>query len=330
MRAYIIKRLLLVIPTVLLTTMLIFVGVRLIPGDIIDLMVGTGDMYAGFDLEVNRAYIEERLGLDVPVYVQYGRWMGVVPQADGGFSGIVQGNLGNSLWTGMPVREEIAGRLPISLELGFLGIIVALVIALPVGIYSAIRQDSSGDYVSRGLATGLIAVPSFWVALMVILLGSLWFGWAPPLRYTSLIKDPIENLSEFILPALVVGMAGTGTIMRMLRSMMLEVLRQDYIRTAWAKGLKERVVIMRHALKNALIPVVTLVGLWLPTLVGGTVIVEIVFSMPGMGRLLVNAITQRDYSLVSGVIFVYAIFLVVANLAIDLTYGYLDPRVHYK
>ncbi len=326
MRAYIIRRLLLVIPTVFLVTILIFFTLRLIPGDIVDLIVKERATYA----ERDRFAIEQALGLDAPVYVQYGRWVGVVPQADGSFSGIFQGDLGDSLWKKTPVTDEILNRLPVTLELGILATLVLLITSLPIGMYSAIRQDSAGDYGGRSLATVLIALPNFWVGIMVILLASLWFGMSPPLRPIPFIEDPIGNLGQFIVPAFILGMAETGISVRMTRSMMLEVLRQDYIRTAWAKGLKERVVVIRHALKNALIPVITLLGLQLSGLIGGAVIIEKVFSLPGIGRLLVEAILLRDYPIVSGVVFCFAGFMVLVNLFVDLTYGYLDPRVHYK
>lgn len=328
MRAYVIKRLLLIVPTVLLVTMILFIMLRLIPGDIIDLMVSSGEGYGTERADL--PYLRAALGLDAPIHIQYGRWLGVVPQMDGGFGGLLQGDLGDSLWDRTPVVNEIIGRLPLSLQLGLMGIISVLLFSLPVGIYSAIRQDSFVDYGGRSLATALIAVPNFWMALMVILVGSRWFNIAPTLRYFPFVKDPIESLKQFIIPGLILGMAGMGTTTRLVRSTMLDVLRQDYIRTAWAKGLKERAVVVRHALGNALIPIVTMVGGWLPSLIGGTVIIETVFSIPGMGRLLVDAIGDRDYTIVSGVIVFYAAVLVVVNLVVDLTYGFLDPRVRYE
>jgi peptide/nickel transport system permease protein len=228
------------------------------------------------------------------------------------------------------VTEEILSRLPVTVELGILAMLILLIISLPIGVYSAIRQDSVGDYAGRSLATVLIALPNFWVGLMIIILGSLWFGWSPPLKVISFTEDPIGNLGMFIVPAFIMGMAETGTAMRMTRSMMLEVLRQDYIRTAWAKGLGERVVTMRHALKNALIPVITLIGLQIPYLLGGAVIIETIFGLPGIGRLLVEATLERDYTIVSGVVFSFAVLLILTNIVVDLTYGYLDPRVRYK
>ena len=328
MRSYMIKRLLLVIPTLILTSMMLFIMLRLIPGDIIDLMVSSAEVWG--TTRPDLPAVREALGLDQPIFVQYGRWMGLIPQPDGSYGGILQGDLGDSLWGRTPVIDDIADRLPFSLELGSLGIIAVLLFSLPVGIYSAIRQDSIVDYGGRGAATAFIALRSFWVAIMVVLIGSVWLRKAPPLRYVDFAEDPIESVRQLIIPALVLGMAGMGTTTRIVRSTMLEVLRQDYVRTAWAKGLGEKVVITRHALKNALIPIVTMVGGWVPPLIGGTVVIEKVFGIPGMGRLLVDAITDRDYNVVSGVVFVYAIILVVVNLLVDLSYGLLDPRVRYR
>ncbi len=327
MLAYIIRRLLLVIPTLLFVSIVVFFFMRLIPGDIIDQMA---DERMAFT-EVERGAIERAMGLDVPVFQQYGRWLGVVPGRDGNFSGILQGDLGMSLWSPTtPVAGLIFERLPVTLELGILAFLMQIIIAMPIGIYSAIRQDTFGDYVGRGFATALIALPSFWVGLMVILIGSLWFGMSPQLWAIPFIEDPIGNLGQFIVPAFILGMAGVGTVMRMTRAMMLEVLRQDYVRTAWAKGLRERTVIFRHTLKNALIPVITHLGLHLRVIVGGSVIIESVFSLPGIGRLLVEATWERDYTIISGVTFFLAFILIIINLLVDLTYSWLDPRVRYK
>jgi len=326
MRAYIIRRLLLVIPTLFLVSVLVFLMIRLIPGDIVVLMLRS----RGHPSLTDRAALEQELGFDVPVLKQYGRWVGVVRDRDGSFSGVLQGDLGDSLWKHTPVVDEIVDRVPVSLELGILAMLLLLIISLPIGIYSAIRQDSRGDYAGRNLATVLIALPNFWVGLMIILLGSLWFGLSPPLRLISFTEDPIGNLGQFIIPAFIMGMAETGMTVRMIRSMMLEVLRQDYIRTAWSKGLRERVVTMRHALKNALIPVITLIGMQIPYMLGGAVIVETIFNLPGLGRLLVEATLERDYTVVSGVVFSFAVLLILTNIAVDLTYAYLDPRIRYR
>jgi peptide/nickel transport system permease protein len=330
MRAYIIRRLLLIIPTLLIVSIVIFLLIRLIPGSAVDAIIGTMEAMTGSKLVVDRAAIEQALGLDQPLLIQYGRWIGVVPQVDGGFSGILQANFGKSIWGGSNVLEEIAVRWPVTIELGFMGLIVAQIIALPIGIYSALRQDTWGDYIGRSIAIGSIAVPGFWLATLVIIFPSLWWGISPPLGVIPFFEDPIGNLAMFITPAIVLGMAMAGHTMRMTRTMMLEVLRQDYIRTAWAKGLKERAVILRHALKNALIPVVTIIGLQMPIMIGGTVIIEQIFVLPGMGRLFLRAVFLRDYPIVSGVAFVFGAGMVLINLIVDLTYGFLDPRVHYK
>jgi len=270
---------------------------------------------------MDKQAIEHALGFDVPMIVQYGRWIGNI---------LLHGDLGNSLWTRSPIINDIAARWPVTLELGFLGIVIAQIIALPVGIYSAIRQDTFGDYIARSFAILCIAVPGFWLGTLVIVFPSIWWGYMPPIRLIHFSVDPIGNLKMFVIPAIVLGMEMSGMTMRMTRTMMLEVLRQDYIRTAWAKGLKERVVVIRHALKNALIPVVTIIGWQLPLLIGGTVIIENIFGLPGMGQLLINATQIRDYTVVSAVLFLFAIVIMIINLMVDMTYGFLDPRVHYK
>jgi len=325
MRAYIIRRLLLIIPTLFVVSLLIFFLVRLIPGDIIDAMMAL----PGAE-EIDRAMVEHTMGLDAPAIIQYGRWMGFVPQADGSFSGILEGSFGDSWWKGKSVLELVDSRWPVTLELGFLGFIVSQLIALPVGVISALRQDEWGDYIARSFAILCISIPGFWLGTMVIVMPSIWWGYMPPIMLIPFVEDPIGNLRMFIIPAIVLGMAMGGQVMRMTRTMMLEVLRQDYIRTAWAKGLKERVVIMRHALKNALIPVVTIMGLQVPIMVGGTVIIETIFCLPGMGRLMLDAILRRDQPIVSAIMVILALTIVSVNLMVDLTYAFLDPRVHYK
>jgi peptide/nickel transport system permease protein len=306
------------IPTLLLVTMIIFCAVRFIPGNVIELMAAeTGETE---NLQASVELIKHRLGLDVPIYVQYGRWLG----------GIATGNLGESLWTDRSITEDLVAKLPVSIELGILAIITALLIALPVGIFSAIRQDTVGDYVGRTIAILCISLPSFWLATMVIVYPSVWFNWTPSMEYIPFFKDPLGNLGQFIIPAIIMGMVMSGTTMRMTRTMMLEVLRQDYIRTAWSKGLKEGVIISRHALKNALIPVITIVGLQLPILVGGTVIIETIFGLPGIGRYFIEALFRRDYPVISAVTLMVAAFVMLCNLLVDMVYAHLDPRVQYK
>jgi peptide/nickel transport system permease protein len=317
------------IPTIFIVTIIVFFLIRLIPGNIVDSMIGQV-LQRGSTEVVDRAAIEHALGLDVPVLTQYARWIGVVPQMDGSFSGILQGDLGVSLWRDTTVLEEIAFRWPVTLELGVMGLIISQLIALPIGVFSALRQDKWGDYIGRSFAIMCMAVPGFWIGTLVIVFPSLWWGYMPPILLTPFTEDPIGNLQMFIIPAVVLGMAMGGMTMRMTRTMMLEVLRQDYIRTAWAKGLRERIIVMRHTLKNALIPVITVIGWQVPVLVGGTVIIEQIFCLPGMGRLFLDATLHRDYPVVSGVTLVFGLGMVLINLVVDITYGFLDPRVHYR
>ena len=321
MRAYLIRRLLLVIPTLFILTMLVLLSVRFIPGDVIDVIIGRLEMFNAQC--VDREALERMLGLDVPVYVQYGRWIGVLPTPDpitkeSHFNGLLQGTLGESLFTRDSVEEAILERLPVTIELDVLAIVIGLVIALPVGIYSAIRQDTAADYLGRSAAIIGLATPNFWLGIMVMIFPAIWWGWAPPLELVSFTEDPLGNLAVFLIPSLILGTASAAATMRMTRTMMLEVLRQDYIRTAWSKGLRERVVIIRHSIKNALIPVITLIGLQLPILVGGAVIMENIFNLPGIGRLLVNALRNRDYPMVSGINLFFATGVVLINLLIDL------------
>jgi peptide/nickel transport system permease protein len=220
--------------------------------------------------------------------------------------------------------------LPISFELGLMALIIGVAVAIPIGIYSAMRQDTIGDYAGRSVAIIALSVPNFWIATMVIVFPSIWWNWTPRLDYIPFSKDPLGNLLQFVIPAAIMGLHMSGGIMRMTRTMMLEVLRQDYIRTAWSKGLKERVVVMRHALRNALIPIVTQIGMRVPTLIAGAVIMEQIFCLPGVGRYLVTAIGQRDYPIVSGINMVLAGFILLVNLTVDLTYAYLDPRIQYR
>ena len=318
MRAYIIRRLLLVIPTLIMMSLIVFLLVRFLPGDVIDAMAKDMVFTEG---TIDREALEHTLGLDVPVYVQYGRWIGDI---------VLHGSLGESLVSRFSVKEKITGRLPVTAQLGVMAIVIGLVIALPVGIYSAIRQDTAADYLGRSVAIIGLATPNFWIALMVLLYPAIWWGWSPPMRLIPFTEDPLGNLGVFIIPSLILGTAMSAATMRMTRTMMLEVLRQDFIRTAWSKGLKEQAVVLRHAVKNALIPIVTLVGLQLPIVIGGSVIMENVFNLPGLGLLMVSALTDRDYTVVSGLNLVFGTAVVGANLVVDLLYGYLDPRVRYQ
>ncbi len=315
MQAFVVRRLLALFPTLLFTSIIVFTSIRLIPGGIIDLMLAQNDISTGKD----RALIESALGLDEPIYTQYFSWMGAV----------LQGDLGRSLWQNVPVTEQLAATLPITFELGFLALVVALTVAIPIGIYSAMRQDTAGDYIARSFSLLMLAIPSFWLGTLVMVFPSVWWRWAPPLQYTPFLEDPIKNLSHMIVPAILLGLSLSAVTMRMTRTMMLEVLRQDYIRTARAKGLSENLVVLRHALRNGLIPVVTLVGLQAPMLVGGAVVLEQIFVVPGMGLLLLEAVFQRDYPVVTGVFLVVGVAILSINFLVDLTYGFLDPKVRY-
>ena len=329
MRAYFIRRLLLIIPTMLLLTIIVFLAVRFIPGDAIDVMLATMESSELAQREI----VERMLGLDVPVYVQYGRWIGALPTpgwptGEPRFRGLLQGTFGDSM-RGWSIEERIIHRLPVTIELGAMAIVIGFVIALPVGIYSAIRQNTATDYAGRTVAVIGLATPNFWLAIMVMLYPAIWWGWTPSVQLILFKEDPLGNLGMFLIPAVILGTAMSAETMRMTRTMMLEVLRQDYIRTAWAKGLKERVVVLRHTVKNALIPVVTLVGLQFPLLIGGSVILEQIFVLPGIGRMFVEALDHRDYPVVSAINLVFATAVLVINLIIDLLYAFLDPRVRY-
>ena len=322
--------------TLFMVSILVFLSIRLIPGDIVDSLIAELQRSSGTYVGVlDREALERLWGIDVPIHVQYGRWMGVLQRPDpvtgeDSYSGIFQGSLGTSMKQGAPVTEMILRRIAVTIELGLMAIVIACLIALPVGIYSAIRQDTVGDYVGRIIAIIGLSTPNFWLAMMVMLYPALYLGWSPPVELISFREDPLGNLGQFIIPAVILGTSLSAMTMRMTRTMMLEVLRQDYIRTAWSKGLKERVVVTRHALKNALIPVVTIVGASLPIVIGGAVIMENIFALPGMGRLMINSLLQRDYTVVSGVNLVVATGVVVANLLVDISYAYLDPRIRYR
>ena len=259
MRSYLIRRLLLIIPTLFILTIIVFLAVRFIPGDVVDVMVAEMEAWHAAGADIDREALERMLGLDVPVYVQYGRWIGVLPTPDwitgeSHFRGLLQGTFGESLFgAAFAIEQIIIGRLPVTIELGALSIVIGLVIALPVGVYSAIRQDTAADYVGRTAAIIGLATPNFWLGIMVMLYPPIWWGWSPPMELIPFKEDPLGNLGMFLIPALILGTALAASTMRMTRTMMLEVLRQDYIRTAWSKGLRERVVVMRHAIKNALI-----------------------------------------------------------------------------
>ena len=316
MRAYIGRRLLALIPTLFFASLIVFISIRLIPGDVIDLMLAQNDIVTGQD----RAKIEAALGLDQPVYIQYFRWIGDA----------LSGDLGSSLWQNVPVTDQLLVSLPITFELGLLALIVALSVSIPIGVYSAMRQDTAGDYVARSFSLVMLAIPSFWLGTLVMVFPSVWWRWAPELEYIPFFDDPVTNLKHMIVPAILLGLSMSAVTMRMTRTMMLEVMRQDYIRTARAKGVGEKLLVVRHALRNGLIPVITLIGLQAPLLIGGAVILEQIFVVPGMGLLLLEAVFQRDYPVISGVFLVVGVGVLVINLLVDLSYGWLDPKVRHE
>ncbi|MDO8749545.1 MAG: ABC transporter permease [Dehalococcoidia bacterium] len=321
MRAYIIRRLLFSIPAVLMTLILIFLMLRILPGDVAETMLlGGASGNAGMIIpkEVHDALVKD-LGLDKPIPVQLAQFIW----------GVVRGDLGKSLYSNETVWNYIGQRAPITLQISIMALFLGLFFGIPIGVITAIKQDSLPDYVLRFFSIMFLAIPSFWLGLVVLLVGATLFNWMPPVGRNVFWEGPLESLRQSIWPSLILASHSTAVIARMTRSTMLEVLREDYIRTARAKGLAEQVVIVRHALKNALIPVVTIAGLAFGGLLAGTVILERVFTIPGMGTLFINSITRRDYPIIQGIVLVIAISFVFVNLIVDLLYGWLDPRISY-
>lgn len=317
MRAYLVRRLAALVPTMLLASLIVFITVRLLPGDVIDMMIAQNDIGS----KVSRDALEAALGLDKPMLTQYVAWISGI---------LLHGDFGRSLWQQAPVADELLARLPVTLELGVMALAVAMLVAIPIGIISAIRQDSWADYLGRSFSILMLSIPGFWLGTIVMVFPAIWWGVSPEVRYIPFREDPLGNLWQLALPAIILGTSLSAVTMRMTRTMMLEVLRQDYIRTAWAKGQSERGVILRHALRNALIPVVTLIGLQAPILIGGAVIMEQIFVIPGMGLLLLEAVSRRDYPIITGVFLLVGIVVMLVNLLVDLSYGLLDPKVRYR
>ena len=317
MRIYLAKRLLLIVPTLLGVASLVFVIMRVIPGDVALLILG-GD--SGHIDRAQLAAMHRQLGLDQPLVVQFGTWLW----------GVLRFDFGTSLWTGRPVVEELLIRLPLSLELAVMATMVSVLLAIPFGMLAAVRQDTWLDYLIRVISIGGLAVPSFWVGILVILFLVIQFGWGPPLEYTPPWVDPWANFQQMVWPVVTVGYRYAAVTTRMTRSTLLDVLREDYIRTAWAKGLRERVIVIRHALKNAMLPVITLIGTEFAFLIGGLVVTETVFTLNGVGRFVVDAVAHRDYPVVQALVFVIALGFVIVNLLIDLTYALFDPRIRYQ
>lgn len=316
MREYIIRRVLMNIPVIWLVSLMVFSLIRLVPGDVVMMLIGESAIVAKEDMDELR----HQLGLDKPYGVAYVEWIG----------GVVRGDLGKSLYHGRDVMKEILQKIPISAELAVLAILLALFIAIPMGVITAARQDTPIDYGARSFVILGLSLPDFWLGTMAVVFPAIWWHVAPPLSYQRLWVDPLANLQQMLVPAAILGVHLSASTMRLTRSQMLEVLRQDYIRTAWAKGLRERVVIYRHALKNAMIPVITIFGTQLSRLLGGTLIMEILFNLPGMGRFMYEGILQRDYPVVQGGVLFIAFVMVSMNLIVDITYAWFDPRIRYR
>lgn len=316
MTQYVAARFTLMLPVIFGITLLTFALMRIIPGDVLDVMYADSPMNAQ---EI--ADLRHKLGMDKPFHVQYADWMG----------GLLRLDAGNSLWTRRPVLQEISDRLPVTLQLAAMAFIVQLLIAIPVGVLSATHQDKPADSIARFFTILGTAVPDFWLATIVIVFIASSFGWIPPLGGVASIKDdPFTNLQQFMLPALVLGVSGASSLARLTRNTLLEVIREDYVRTAFSKGLADRSVWYGHAIKNALIPVITNAGSHLGFLLGGTVIIESIFSLPGVGLLTLNAIQHRDVPQLEINVLFLAIVFTCVNLAVDLSYGWLDPRIRYR
>jgi peptide/nickel transport system permease protein len=317
MRGYILKRLLLMVPTLLGVATILFLLLRILPGDIVLVrLAGEGGSVSAQVLQAERA----RLGLDLPLWRQYVEWIW----------GLVQGDFGLSMWTGRPVAYEISIRLKLSLEVALLATGVVVAITIPIGTLAALFRGRWPDYALRTVTLAGLSMPPFWVGVVLILLLLVLFRWSPPLTFTSFWVDPLANLSQLIWPTLVVGFRSVALSTRMMRSTVLEVLREDYVRTARAKGLRESAVVVRHAVRNALLPVITVVALESAAILGGLVVTEQVFNLNGLGKLLVEAVSRRDYTLTQALIMLSASAFVIVNFVIDVCYAWLDPRIHYR
>lgn len=314
MLKYLGQRLLLAVPTLVGLTLVVFFVLRVvIKVDAVDLKFAG----AGVNDPQRAQQLRQELGLTGSLTSQYLHWMG----------NLLRGDLGKSFYTGRTVSEEMRQRVPTSLELGIGALFITIVLAIPIGILSAVRQDSAADYLARGGATLFDAIPGFWVATMILVFGSLWFTWAPPIQFHTLWSDPWANLKQVALPILLLGLAPIGTMVRLVRTQVLEVVHQDYVRTARAKGLSARSVYSRHVLRNAMLPIVTVVGLQVPTLVAGTVIFEQIFVLPGAGRYLLDAIQRLDLYVILGTNLLFGTLIVLSNIAVDASYALLDPRI---
>lgn len=317
MAKYTVKRVLLLIPTLLLVCIIVFALLRAVPGSAVDYMIY---QFQTAGITVDHAQVEHMLGMDQPVVTQFVQW----------FTGIFRGDLGQSLFQSEGVWDIIKRQLPVTLELGILSLLFSNLISIPLGIFCAARQDSIPDYVIRIISVLFMSLPVFWLATMVLVYPASWWGYAPPMTYVSFFTDPVANLQMFVIPALLGALTQAGMQLRTVRTMTLETMRQDYIRTCWSKGVGERRILFRHALRNAMIPIITMIGGSVAGLVGGSVILESMFNIPGIGAQVVSALDARDYPLVQGCVLVFAIFVMVVNLLVDLAYKWIDPRVELE
>lgn len=320
MVGYIGRRLLGLVPILFGISVVVFIIMRMLPGDVAAMILGGDEGGTGGASPEAIAALREKLGLNQPLWLQYFNWIG----------GLFRLDAGTSLMSGQPVFREIGNRIPLTVELALLALILSMVIAIPIGVYSALRQDSWVDYLVRSLSIAGLAVPAFWLGTLTILSLTLSLNWTPPLGYMPLFRNPVVNLQQMIWPALVLAIGNAALISRMTRSTMLEVLKEDYVRTARAKGMRDRVVLGKHALRNAILPVLTLGAIELGGLLGGTVVMETIFTLPGIGRLLVDSINNRDYPVVQTLVLLLGVLYVVLNLIVDILYGFFDPRIRYE
>jgi peptide/nickel transport system permease protein len=316
---YILKRILLMIPTLLGAALIVFLLMHVVPGDIALLILGTGEQGGDVNLQ-DLERLREKMGLNRPLYEQFLSWVWNIARLD----------FGTSLWSGAPVLEELRNRLPLTLQVAFFATLISTIIAIPLGTLAAVRQDTWVDYGVRVISIGGLAIPAFWTGILIILLLVIYFEWSPPLVFVPFWEDPWENFVQLVFPIVTVGYRNAAIGTRMTRSAVLEVMREDYIRTAWAKGLQERIVVIKHTLKNAMLPVITIIGAELAFLLGGLVVTETVFTLNGLGRFMVDAILHRDIPVVQTMVLLTAFIIVFVNLIVDLLYAWLDPRISYR
>ena len=319
MGQYIVNRILLMIPTLLGAALVVFLLMNVVPGDTALLILGTGEQGGDVNLQ-DLERLRAKLGLNRPLHEQFFSWLW----------GIVRFDFGTSLWSGAPISEELSNRLPMTLQVALFATLISTVIAIPLGTLAAVRQDTWVDYLVRVISIGGLAIPAFWTGILIILFLVVYFEWSPPLVFVPLWEDPWENFKQLVWPIVTVGYRNAAVGTRMTRSAVLEVMREDYIRTAWAKGLQERLVVAKHTLKNALLPVITIIGAELAFLMGGLVVTETVFTLNGLGRFMVDAILHRDIPVVQTMVLLTAFGIVFINLIVDLLYAWLDPRISYR